>query len=227
MSELVSYLGYGLEFFAAFFVVTNPIGTIPLFIGLTSNLYPQDRNRVNLYMLITTVTIILVSLAIGNYILAFFGVSIDAFRIAGGIMIAKVAFSMLAGGVAVERQNKQEKEEMKQNVVESSSNFSPASIAVVPLGIPIMAGPATISTAIVWGGKVTEIWQGIVIVLSLAIYFLLIFTMYFVSPIINRVLGTTGLNVLTRVIGLFMLALGVQFVITALTNIARSMNLIS
>lgn len=208
-------------FYIAIFAITNPFSTIPVFVTMTANLYAKDRNAVNRITSISISVIVIVAMLVGSSILKFFGISIDAFRIAGGLMIANVAFPMLKGTLSDQRQNKAEKEQVKNANIESHESFSPSSIAIVPLAMPMMAGPGTISTAIIWANQITSVWVFLALVATLALYSLTIYILFYIGPVFAKVLGTTGLNVITRVMGLFMLSIAVQFIITASLNIMR------
>lgn len=208
-----------LTFFAAIFAITNPLGAVPIFISLTANLYPKDRNRVNLITSISISVIVITAMLVGSFFLKFFGISINAFRLAGGIMIANIAFPMLSGKIGTQKQNTQEKEELKQSNIESSHDFQASSIAIVPLAMPLMAGPGTISTAILWAEKITSVWILLALTATMVVYSTMVYILFLISPIITRILGSTGINVVTRVVGLFMLALGIQFIVTAFVDI--------
>lgn len=221
----MSVIGLCVTFYAAIFAVTNPLSAIPIFLSLTSNLYTKDRNRVALITCITVPIIVIISILMGSLILKFFGISINAFRIAGGIMICNVAFPMLSGSMGAQKQNEQEKEELSQTTIASNHKFQPSSIAIIPLAMPLLAGPGTISTSILWADRITDIWIFGAFVVTLAIYACTVFGLFMVSPFITNVLGTTGMNVVTRVMGLFMLSLGVQFIISAIINIGGDLKL--
>ncbi|MFC6275934.1 YchE family NAAT transporter [Psittacicella hinzii] len=206
--------GTCLSFFLAIFAITNPISAMTVFITLTSSLYPRDRNRVALITSISIFVIIVVSMLLGSYILKFFGISSSAFRIAGGLLIASAAFPMLRGNMSSQKQNEDEKKEL-QKTTNSESTFQPSSIAVVPLAMPLIAGPGAISTSILWMEKVTSIWVFLALAITMVIYTVIVYGLFYISPIITRLLGQTGINVITRVMGLFMLSIGVQLIVSS------------
>ena len=124
--ELFIYL------FAALFSVLNPIGTVPIFVGLTQNDSQPERNRLSLWTAINVFIILVVSFLVGQYVLSFFGISIDSLRIAGGIVIVSSGFSLLSGKFNKKRgiNKKIENEAQQRN-----------DIALTPLAIPMLAGP--------------------------------------------------------------------------------------
>ncbi len=119
------------KFFIGLFALVNPVGIIPVFISMTSYQPAAVRNKTNLTANLSVAIILLTSLFLGDGILQIFGISIDSFRIAGGILVVTIAMSMISGKLGEDKQNKQEKSETAVR----------ESIGVVPLALPLMAGP--------------------------------------------------------------------------------------
>lgn len=119
------------KFFIGLFALVNPVGIIPVFISMTSYQTAAARNKTNLTANLSVAIILLTSLYLGDAILQVFGISIDSFRIAGGILVVTIAMSMISGKLGEDKQNKQEKSETAIR----------ESIGVVPLALPLMAGP--------------------------------------------------------------------------------------
>ena len=137
------------KFFIGLFALVNPVGIIPVFISMTSYQTAAVRNKTNLTANLSVAIILLTSLFLGDAILQIFGISIDSFRIAGGILVVTIAMSMISGKLGEDKQNKQEKSETAIR----------ESIGVVPLALPLMAGPSvqplsgarvTIASPILW-----------------------------------------------------------------------------
>jgi MarC family membrane protein len=118
------------KFFIGLFALVNPVGIIPVFISMTSYQTAAVRNKTNLTANLSVAIILLTSLFLGDGILQIFGISIDSFRIAGGILVVTIAMSMISGKLGEDKQNKQEKSETAIR----------ESIGVVPLALPLMAG---------------------------------------------------------------------------------------
>lgn len=131
------------KFFIGLFALVNPVGIIPVFISMTSYQTATARNKTNLTANLSVAIILWSSLFLGDGILQLFGISIDSFRIAGGILVVTIAMSMISGKLGEDKQNKQEKSETAIR----------ESIGVVPLALPLMAGPGAISSTIVWGTR--------------------------------------------------------------------------
>ena len=186
------------KFFIGLFALVNPVGIIPVFISMTSYQPAAVRNKTNL-----TANL---SLFLGDGILQIFGISIGSFRIAGGILVVTIAMSMISGKLGEDKQNKQEKSETAVR----------ESIGVVPLALPLMAGPGAISSTIVWGTRYHS-WVHLVgFSLAIAVFALCCWGIFRMAPWLVRLLGQTGINVITRIMGLLLMALGIEFIVTGI-----------
>lgn len=196
------------KFFIGLFALVNPVGIIPVFISMTSYQTVPVRNKTNLTASVSVAIILWASLFLGNAILQTFGISIDSFRIAGGILVVTIAMSMISGQLGEDKQNKQEKSEtdIRENV------------GVVPLALPLMAGPGAISSTIVWGTRYHS-WEHLLgFTLSIAVFALCCWLLFRAAPWLVRLLGQTGINVITRIMGLLLMALGIEFIITGIKS---------
>ncbi|HBQ5955792.1 TPA: YchE family NAAT transporter [Klebsiella pneumoniae subsp. pneumoniae] len=194
------------KFFIGLFALVNPVGIIPVFISMTSYQPAAVRNKTNLTANLSVAIILLTSLFLGDGILQIFGISIDSFRIAGGILVVTIAMSMISGKLGEDKQNKQEKSETAVR----------ESIGVVPLALPLMAGPGAISSTIVWGTRYHS-WVHLVgFSLAIAVFALCCWGIFSMAPWLVRLLGQTGINVITRIMGLLLMALGIEFIVTGI-----------
>ncbi|HBQ4903125.1 TPA: YchE family NAAT transporter [Klebsiella pneumoniae] len=194
------------KFFIGLFALVNPVGIIPVFISMTSYQPAAVRNKTNLTANLSVAIILLTSLFLGDGILQIFGISIDSFRIAGGILVVTIAMSMISGKLGEDKQNKQEKSETAVR----------ESIGVVPLALPLMAGPGAISSTIVWGTRYHS-WVHLVgFSLAIAAFALCCWGIFRMAPWLVRLLGQTGINVITRIMGLLLMALGIEFIVTGI-----------
>ena len=204
--ELFIYL------FFALFSVLNPIGTIPIFVGLTQDYNPKDRARVSLKTSINVCIILLISFFVGQYVLEFFGITITALRIAGGIIIASSGFSLLNGQFNKNKGINKRVEEEIQNRND---------IALTPLAMPMLAGPGSISLLIAYYQEHQApdeiIISSIAIVVEAAsIYFVLRSAHY-----LAKFLGSSGIVAISRIIGFLTIAIGIQYIISAVLSIIR------
>ncbi|HDR1160343.1 TPA: YchE family NAAT transporter [Pasteurella multocida] len=199
-----------LQFFIGLIALVNPIGVVPIFYSMTSTLSKEQQNRTSFITCISISVILLVSFFFGSFILNAFHISIDSFRIAGGIVVILIALTMINGKIGEHKMNKEEK----------SENFDDYNnIAVVPLATPIMAGPGSISATIVFSSTqnslINYFYSSITIILfGIGCYILLRYS----KPVIKR-LGKTGSNVITRIMGLLLMSLGIEIIIGGLRNL--------
>jgi multiple antibiotic resistance protein len=184
--------------------VVNPLAIVPFFIHYTSGFSTAQRRRTIWVSSFSAFVVIAASALLGLQILEFFGISLASFQVGGGLLLMTSALSMLNAQPAEARANATE----VQDAAERSA--AQASIAVVPLTIPLLNGPATMSTVVIYADKAKTFWQlstlvgyGLVIGLATALCFAL-------AQPIARVLGKTGINVMTRLMGLILAALAVE-----------------
>ncbi|WP_315710846.1 YchE family NAAT transporter [Brenneria uluponensis] len=208
MQPMLDFSGY-IKFFIGLFALVNPIGILPVFISMTNYQGTIGRNKTNLTANLSVVGILWGSLFFGDSILRLFGISIDSFRIAGGILVVTIAMSMISGKLGEDKQNKQEKTETANR----------ESIGVVPLALPLMAGPGAISSTIVWSSRYHGWLNLFGLSLAIAIFAFCCWLLFRVAPILVKVLGQTGINVVTRIMGLLLMSLGIEFIVTGIKAI--------
>lgn len=192
--------GFLITAFATLFVVIDPPGLVPLFIALTSGMSPERRRAMaTRACIIATALLTLFGLA-GESVLGFIGISMPAFRIAGGILLFLTALDML-----FERRTKR-REDQKTDPDHDPSVF--------PLATPLIAGPGAIASMILLVGESGPGWGGTFAVLGLLWGMILVTWLFLLaSPPLERLLGRTGTIVITRLLGMLLAALSVQFVI--------------
>ncbi len=195
-----------LQFVLGLFAMVNPIGIVPVFVSLTSHMSPEERNKTAVTASLAVAIILSASLIVGQSLLDLFSISIDSFRVAGGFLLISIAFSMMSGKLGEDKQNKQEK----------TDYISREQVGVVPLAIPLMAGPGAISSCIVYATEYPSainitLFAGVICLFCLGVWILLKS-----APFIVRMLGQTGINVVTRIMGLILGSIGVEFVTSGL-----------
>ncbi len=199
-----------IQFFIGLVAVVNPFGVLPIFVGMTTNQYEAQRNKTNLVMCISVAVILLTSLYLGQIILNIFSISLNSFRIAGGILIVSIAMSMISGKLGEQKQNKEEK---------STDLSDYGNIAVVPLAMPIMAGPGTISSTIVWASRYHSWIDFIGFTIAIILFSLFIYFLFRSAPFVVKTLGNTGSNVVTRIMGVILMALGIEVAAAGIGNL--------
>ncbi|HWP94970.1 MAG TPA: YchE family NAAT transporter [Gammaproteobacteria bacterium] len=192
-----------LKFFVGLIAVLNPIGAIPLFIAMTHNETDRQRRRTASVAGLTVCVVLLVSLLIGEELLRFFGISIPSFRVVGGILIFMMALAMLQAKLSPVRQTEEETREGTEK----------ESVGIVPLGLPLLAGPGSISTVILHGANGGTALHYAVLCAGIVIVSVLVWLSLRAAPLLVAMLGRTGINVFTRIMGLIMAAIGVEFVV--------------
>ncbi len=198
--------------FAALFSVINPLGCVPIFVGLTQDYTKKERTRVALWTAIDVFLILIISFFIGEYVLKFFGISIDALRIAGGLIIASSGFALLSGKFSKTRGVTKDVENDAQ---------SRDDIALTPLAIPMLAGPGSISLLIALYQDNHSIANFMIICASIVSVSLLIFIILRSAGSLSRFLGASGIVAISRIIGFIVIAIGIQYIISSLTNVFK------
>ncbi|MCD6255487.1 MAG: MarC family protein [Deltaproteobacteria bacterium] len=191
-------LKFALKAFVSIFIIVDPLGLVPYFITLTSGYSPSKRRRTVHLAIMTTILVLTAFAIFGNQILKLFGITIPAFRIAGGFIIFMVAIQMLQA----------QRTRLKATPEEEAHSYEQEEIGVVPLGTPMLAGPGAITTVIVLSES--NLW---VILASILITALLAYVILLQANRISNLLGPTGLNIFIRLMGLVLAAVSVQFVI--------------
>jgi len=186
----------------ALLAIVNPIGVVPFFIHFTQNLTSEQRKRTIRVSAFTAFIVIAVSAIAGLKIIEFFGISLASFQVGGGTLLLISAIQML---------NAQPAEGRKEDVTEGKTKQDAgASIAVVPLTIPLLTGPATISTMVIYSDKTRHWWEIAVLVGYGVVVGVATFLVFSASGRIAKVLGQTGINIMTRLMGLILAALAVE-----------------
>lgn len=194
--------------FVALFSIMNPFGTVPIFVSLTQKNNKLERNKIALWTSINVLIILMISFFSGKFILMFFGISLNALKIAGGLIIASSGFALLTGEFS--KHKGMERSKVKEDVKTRSE------ISLTPLAIPMIAGPGTISLLITYNQEYTGITNiltvvGAILLATTCIYLILKSSFYIV-----KVLGASGINALSRIIGFIVIAIGVEFIISSL-----------
>lgn len=197
------------KLFAALLAIVNPIGAVPLFVTLTGQQTAVERRRTAFTAAVTVGTVLVVSLLVGEAILRFFGISIASFRVAGGILVLLIAVSMMYARTSPARHTPEE----------AAEAFDKASVAVVPIGVPLLAGPGAISTVIVYAHRLASPAQYGAILIVIGVVTLSVWLAFRTAPYVAKLLGRTGINVVTRIMGLIIGAIGVEFIANGLKQL--------
>ena len=199
---------------AAIFSISNPLGAIPLYLSLTSDYDYKHRLKTALQISLFCLGILMVFFWSGIYLLDFFGINVNALRIAGGLVILNSGFGLLSGQMessrSVDKRVRKEAEERED-------------IAFTPMAMPMIAGPGSISYLINLYSSIQSPSERIGVSISIIIMALLIFVVLRFSPLLFRVLGRSGLRALSRIMGFLVMAIGTQYIITGVVQLIESL----
>ncbi len=202
--------------FAALFSVINPLGTVPVFVGLTSDETPQERNKTSLLTTINVISILVISFFAGTYLLDFFGISLNALRIAGGMIIVTSGFALLTGTFS---KHKGMKNKRVQKDLDKREKFS-----LTPLAIPMLAGPGSISLLITFNQKYHATNEIILVIIAVLAVGLATFSILRSSHYISKFLGASGINAISRIVGFIVISIGVEYISAAVISILKTIN---
>lgn len=182
--------------FMGFFSIMNPLAGISIFLGLTSKQNDEQLKKTALHAVITAFCIVLIFSLAGHFLLHFFGVTFTALRLAGGILVALIGYEMLQG------------KQSAYSHSDNDNNSDEGSIAVTPLGIPLLAGPGVIITAMNFAtGSYINL---IITVFAFALLCMITYFVFVSGKEIQRILGVNTLKVITRMMGLILIVIGTQ-----------------
>ena len=191
-------LPFALLCFTSFFTLTNPLGTMPVFLTMTNGMTEKERRAIVRRATIVAFLTLMVFIFSGQFLFKFFGISTNGFRIVGGVIIFKIGFDMLQARYTSLR--------LKDEEIKTYAN----DISVTPLGIPMLCGPGAIANAIVLMQDAHTIEMKGVLIGIVALIYLFAFFMLSASTRLVKVLGETGNNVMMRLMGLILMVISVE-----------------
>ena len=197
--------------FGALISVMNPLGTVQVFVGLTQDHEAINRNKIVFWTSLNVLIILLISFFSGKYILVFFGITLNALKVAGGLIIALSGFSLLTGEFVKHKGMKKEKVKID---IETRSDIS-----LTPLALPMIAGPGTISLLITYNQEYPKLENIFIILGAILLSAICIYIILRSSFLIVKALGASGINALSRIIGFIVIAIGVEFIISAVESV--------
>ncbi|HUK02404.1 MAG TPA: MarC family protein [Steroidobacteraceae bacterium] len=198
-----------IKFFVVFFVVIEPVSIVPVFTGLTLGSSPEYRRRMAVKSIIIAALILLLFSLAGKPFLAAMGITLEAFRIFGGLLLFLIALEMVFARESGTRTSSPEQAESRRR----------ADISVFPLAFPLIAGPGALVTILLWVGPVSITEQPLLfagMAACVALVLAITLVLMLVAGTLMRVLGVTGANVVNRLLGVVLGALAVQFVLDGL-----------
>lgn len=198
MLDLTEYL----KIFIALLAAVDPLGAMPIIASMTSHEYAPNLKVIARTVALSVAIVLLVALFLGEEVLHFFGISISSFRVGGGILLLLMALSMLQGKIS----------ETVRNRDEALEEENGRTMAVVPLSIPLLAGPGAISTVILYAQRSPDVDHYIAMSVDIISVTAILWCVLRATPWLTRRLSRTGINVVIRLMGLILLALAVEFI---------------
>ena len=196
------------KIFITLLAIVNPIGAIPIVMALTENASETDFKRTTKTTVVSVLVILLTALLTGEFLLAFFGISINSFRVGGGILLLLMAISMLHARQSSISFSKEEADDGNRE-----------SVAVVPISMPLLAGPGAISTVILYSNKSQAPLHYVFMGVDIILITLLLWLAFLSIPWISRHTSQTSINIFSRVMGLILAAIAVEFIANGLKGL--------
>lgn len=191
----------------ALFAIVNPIGIVPIFVTATEGWPDLARARTVRIVALTVFSVLTIAIFIGDRILSFFGISIPSFQVGGGILLLLMAISMMHG------------QPNRQTAQEAEAAVTRDAVAIVPLSIPLLAGPGAISSVIITAQQSDDFWGRILLAIPVLVVALLIWVILNLSMNIARRLGAVGIIIVTRLMGLILAAMAIEFMTQGLGSL--------
>lgn len=214
MDFLLKWLHVVLMAFVALFPIVNPFGAVPFFISITGEMEKHRKHQQIVKSCLYVFFILTTFLIAGNAIMNFFGISIPAIRIAGGLILFRIGNNMLKA--------KPKYEQSKAEMLESQSKED---ISFTPLAMPMLSGPGSIAVTLGLTSKIGSWVDYSAIMLSILIIAIITFFILRASTHIARVMGVNGMNVMTRMMGFITVCISVQFVANGVLNLLKTVSL--
>ncbi len=201
MSPVREVVSFSLVTFTGIFTVVDPLSAVPLFVAMTRRDGPEARRDMARRASVAAALILSAFALAGGLLFKFFGVTLPAFKMAGGLLLLLMAIDMLRAQTS----------RVRSSPEEAAEGAEREDVAIFPLATPLLAGPGSIATTMVFMGRSTAWWQAIPVVGAVLLTCFLAYWLLRGATLIDRLLGKTGMNVLNRVMGLILAAIAVQF----------------
>ena len=206
MSEYIDFI---LLCFSTLFTLVNPIGIAPIFLTLTERFPEKDQKLIAKKGILTGFVVLVIFAYLGRYIFAIYSISIDAFRIMGGIIFFRSGIKMLDSITPRTRITPSETEESLEH----------EDIAISPIGIPIVTGPGAITAAMILAGQADSLTEQVILLFSILLVLFLTLVIFLFSPKIFKKLGQSGSRLIQKLMGFILMLIAVQFIIDGISNV--------
>ena len=202
-------LSFILLSFSSLFTLLNPIGTAPIVLSLTESLNSKEYDKVIKKSICVACLILLLFAIMGKIIFTFYGITVYAFKIAGGILFLRIGINMLEAKVSRTKSTPKESEEASGN----------DDIALTPIGIPLIAGPGAITSVMILAAQAVSFEQKVIFYVNIIVTLLITFMILKLGKKLTKKLGTAGLRVIERIMGMILMVVAIQFIIDGLNTV--------
>ncbi|QBR01095.1 MarC family protein [Paraburkholderia pallida] len=207
-------LSFSVKVFSAMFAIMNPIANVPVFLSLTEGASDATKRKIASVTFIGVTIGCLISVSVGDAILGVFGVTIDDFRLAGGLLVLLIALDMLHGASSAQHTPRQS---------ELGEGGGDQDVAIFPLTMPLLVGPGTIATLIVFGHTATKQGEVASLALGLVVFLALLAIALFSAPLIGRFLSPKVTAITKRLMGMILAAIAVEMMTASLTALFKGL----
>jgi len=194
-----------LLYFTSFFTLMNPIGTMPVFLTMTADLSKRERRATAIKAVLTAAFALVLFAILGRYLFDFFGISVAGLKVVGGILFFIIGFDMLNARLSRLKLSKKEAEKYVED------------ISITPLGIPMIAGPGSITNAIVLMGEADSYTSKMLIILSIVLVLIIVLLVLIGAVGITKFLGDKGNKIMMKLMGLIVMVIAVEFFFAGIT----------
>ena len=201
--------------FSSLFALINPIGIVPIFISITENYSKQERDKISAKSIIFAFAVLIIFALIGELIFSFYGITIHAFRIAGGILLFIISLDMVESKRTRTRTTPREEKEAENK----------EDIAYTPLGVPLIAGPGSIASIMILYSESISFNQKITLFSALTLVLLITFIIFRLSKLLSKKFGKSGLRIMQRIMGFILMVISVEFILKGIKNTIQNWNL--
>ncbi len=203
--------------FSSLFALINPIGNVPIFITLTENYTQKERSVIALKSIIFSFIVLIIFAMIGELIFSFYGITIHAFRIAGGILLFKISLDMVESKRSRTRTTPSEMEEAEEK----------DEIAYTPIGIPLIAGPGSIASIMILSSETNNygenaLFYKLYLFIALSLVLVLTFLTFKIAKFLSSYFGKSGLRIMQRIMGLILMVISIEFIIKGIHDTLRN-----
>ena len=204
-------LSFILLSFSSLFALLNPIGIAPIILSITEDYSLKDYKKLIRRSTIFACIILLIFAIMGKIIFSFYGITLHAFKIAGGILFLRIGLNMLEAKVSRTKSTPKESEEAETN----------NDIALSPIGIPLIAGPGAITSVMILSAQTISFNQKIIFYLSIVLTLLITFIILTLAKKLTKILGTVGLRIIERIMGMILMVVAIQFIIDGMNIVIQ------